>query len=111
LVEAAIERIEADDDRLNSVVVRWFDTALTDADAVVPSSAAPFAGVPTLLKDLNAHRCGQVLTNGNVALRDAPPVSSFDSTVVARLRSAGTIDLGRTASSELGSLPVTETAA
>jgi len=111
LVEAAIERVEGDDGPLNSVVVRWFEVALAESEAVAPSAAAPFAGVPTLFKDLNAHRAGQVLTNANVGLRDAQPVSPFDSTVVARMRAAGTIDLGRTASSEVGTLPVTETAA
>ena len=111
LVQAALERIDRHDGPINSVVVRWSDDALSESDAVAPSPTAPFAGVPTLLKDLNAHRAGQVLTNANVGLREAQPVSAFDSTVVARLRAAGTIDLGRTASSEVGTLPVTETAA
>lgn len=110
LVDAAIERIEAGDGPLNAVVVPWFDEARADAQAPPPADA-PFAGVPILIKDLNAHVAGRVLTNGNAALRDAQPVSTFDSTIVERFRAAGTIMVGRTASSEIGSLPVTETAA
>jgi amidase len=113
LVDAAIERIEALDEPLNAVVIRWFDDART-ASATVDrrrhngSSAGPFAGVPTLLKDLAAHSIGHPMTNGNKALREAMPISDHDTTLVARLRDAGLVSLGRTNSPELGSLPVTE---
>ena len=73
LTEAAIERIEALDGPINSVVVRWFDHAREVADGELPDG--PFRGVPFLLKDLYAHYEGQVLTNGNVALKAAQPVS------------------------------------
>ncbi len=109
LVEAAIERIEAADGPINAVVHRWFDHARAAADQI--PAGAPFVGVPTLVKDLNAHVAGQPIANGNVAMREARFVSAFDSTVVERLRAAGTVLLGRTTSSEFGSLPVTETAA
>ncbi len=113
LVDAAIERIEALDGPLNAVVVRWFDDARTAATAVDRArdagvDLAPFAGVPTLLKDLWAHSTGHPMTNGNVALRDAMPISDHDTTLVARFRDAGLVTLGRTNSPELGSLPVTE---
>jgi len=112
LVGAAIERIEALDGPLNAVVVRWFDDALARAAEIDAGSSqaatGPFAGVPTLLKDLWAHSVGHPMTNGNVALRDAMPISTHDSTLVARFRSAGLVSLGRTNSPELGSLPVTE---
>ncbi|MFK7916706.1 MAG: amidase [Ilumatobacter sp.] len=113
LVDAAIERIEALDVPLNSVVVRWYDDARAAATDVDTRRAAgedlpPFAGVPTLLKDLWAESAGHPQTNGNVALRDAMPVSDYDSNLVRRFRAAGLITLGRTNSPELGSLPVTE---
>ena len=113
LTEAAIERIERLDGPLNAVVVRWFDEARDAARALDESGtggddAAPFAGVPFLLKDLFAHEAGRPMTNGNVALRDAMPVSDHDTTLVARFRDAGLVTLGRTNSPELGSLPVTE---
>ena len=113
LTEAAIERIETLDPPINAVVIRWFDDARAAAADVDGRRARgddlpPFAGVPTLLKDLTAHSIGHPLTNGNAALRAAPPVSTHDTTLVARFRDAGLITLGRTNSPELGSLPVTE---
>ncbi|MEP1126027.1 MAG: amidase [Ilumatobacter sp.] len=113
LVEAAIERIEVLDGPLNAVVVAWYDDARAAAAAVDAQRAngeplAPFAGVPTLLKDLWAESAGHPQTNGNAALKLAMPVSDHDSNLVARFRDAGLITLGRTNSPELGSLPVTE---
>ena len=113
LVDAAIERIEALDGPINAVVIRWYDDARTAAADVDARRAAgadlpPFAGVPTLLKDLWAESAGHPQTNGNAALKSAMPVSEYDSNLVARLRDAGLITLGRTNSPELGSLPVTE---
>lgn len=110
LVTAAIERVEALNEPLNAVVIRWFDEALAAARSGA-EAAGSFHGVPTLLKDLNAHEKGRVLTNANVVLRDTQPVSSFDSHVVARLRDSGAVTIGRSSSSEFGSVPVTETAA
>ncbi|NKB41573.1 MAG: amidase [Ilumatobacter sp.] len=113
LVEAAIERIETFDEPLNSVVVRWFDdacVAAADVDGrLAMNKPIPlFAGVPTLLKDLWAHSVGHPMTNGNAALQAELPISTYDTTLVSRLRDAGLITLGRSNSPELGSLPVTE---
>jgi amidase len=113
LVETAISRIEALDGPLNSVVIRWDDDARAAAADVDRRQAAgeelaPFAGVPTLLKDLWAHSAGHPMTNGNAALHAAMPVSDHDTTLVSRFRDAGLVTLGRTNSPELGSLPVTE---
>ncbi len=113
LVEAAIERIEEFDGPLNSVVVRWYDDARVAASDVDGRLArgehlAPFAGVPTLLKDLWAHSIGHPMTNGNAGLKAEMPISTYDTTLVTRFRDAGLITLGRTNSPELGSLPVTE---
>jgi amidase len=112
LADAAIERIERIDGELNAVVMRWYDSARTAAAAIDDGSSTgasgPFAGVPFLLKDLGAHSAGHPITNGNRALRDTPPISSHDTTLVARFRDAGLVTLGRTNTPELGSLPVTE---
>ncbi len=113
LVEAAIERIEALDGPLNAVVITWYDDARAAAADVDRRRAAgeslpAFAGVPTLLKDLWAESVGHPQTHGNVALKAAMPVAEYDTVLVARLREAGLLTLGRTNSPELGSLPVTE---
>lgn len=106
LAEAAVERIEQLDGPINAVVVRWFEHAIDIADGSLPDG--PFRGVPFLLKDLYAHFEGQVLTNANVALKSAQPVSTEDTTLVSRFKDAGLVTLGRTNSPELGSVPVTE---
>jgi len=106
LTEAAVERIEVLDGPINAVIMRWFDHARETASDELPDG--PFRGVPFLLKDLWASYAGQPLTNGNAALKAAMPVSTSDTTLVARFRQAGLVTLGRTNSPELGSLPVTE---
>jgi amidase len=108
MVDAAVSRIEKADGALNAVVVRWFEHARElAAGGEVPDG--PFTGVPFLLKDLWAHYEGQVLTNGNQALRDAQPVSDHDVDLVKHFKNAGLITLGRSSSPEFGTLPVTET--
>ena len=75
------------------------DAALDAADAMdglrkakaVPS---PFAGIPVSIKDLFDIK-GQVTRAGSRALEDSPPAEA-DATVVARLRRAGFIVIGRT---------------
>ena len=107
LLEAAIERIEAHDGPINSVVMKWYDHAREVAERGAAPDA-PFGGVPFLLKDLWASYRGQVLTNGNAALKEAQSVSPSDTTLVSRFRAAGLVTMGRTNSPELGSVPVTE---
>lgn len=64
---------------------------LLRAAGVVPS---PLAGLPVSVKDL-FDAAGQVTTAGSVALTDAPPATK-DAAVVARLRAAGAVIVGRT---------------
>lgn len=106
LVEAAIERIESDDQAVHAVNMRWFDHAREVAAGPLPEG--PFRGVPFLLKDLWAHYAGQTLSNGNQALAAAAPVSAQDTVLVARFRAAGLVTLGRTTSPEFGTVPTTE---
>ncbi len=110
LADAAIERIETLDGPINAVVMRWFERGRAIAAAIDDGQPAtgPFAGVPFLLKDLGAHVAGMPLTSGNVAMRDAQPISDHSTTLVERFDAAGLVTLGRTSSPELGSVPVTE---
>ncbi len=109
MVEAAISRIEAGDQPLNAVVMKWFDHA-RDVASSMPVDG-PFAGVPFLLKDLWLQYAGQARTDGNVALAANPPVSTEDSVLVSRFKDAGLITVGRSASPEAGTIPATETVA
>src|SRR6201999_1346713 len=75
------------------------DAALAAADAMDhlrKAKAAPsrFAGIPVSIKDLFDIK-GRVTKAGSRALEDSPPASA-DATVVARLRRAGFIVIGRT---------------
>jgi amidase len=98
MVETAIARIEQLNPVVNAVVHRAYDEAMELAGRQKP--IAPFAGVPYLLKDLNALAQGLPLSNGSKLLAGA--TSSFDSSLVARLRSAGFLLVGRSNSAEFG---------
>jgi amidase len=66
----------------------------------------PFTGVPFLLKDLGATYAGVPMTMASAAMREFVP--DHDSELVARLKRAGLIVLGKTNTPEFGILPTTE---
>jgi amidase len=103
LVEAAIQRIEALNPRLNAVITTMYDQALAEATA---QPDGPFAGVPFLVKDLVVEIDGVPFHEGSVFLADYK--SSFDSELVARLRRAGLVILGKTNTPEFGMVPTCE---
>ncbi|MFH1177956.1 MAG: amidase, partial [Acidobacteriota bacterium] len=104
LVEAAIARIEARNPALNAVVHTMYEKAR--AAAAGPLPGGPFAGVPLLLKDLLAACADEPLTSSCQLLAGFVP--DHDSELVARLRRAGFIILGKTNTPELGIMGVTE---
>jgi amidase len=104
LVDAAIERIERLNPTINAVVTPMYDQARAAATGDLPDG--PFAGVPYLLKDLLAAYAGVRMTSGSAFLRDY--ISDHDSELVARLKRAGLIILGKTNTPEFGILPTTE---
>ena len=104
LVEAAIERIERLNPRLNAVVTPMYEQARALALGKIPEG--PFTGVPFLLKDLGAPYAGVRMTMASAAMRDFIP--DHDSELVARLKRAGLIILGKTNTPEFGILPTTE---
>ncbi len=107
MVDAAIERVERYDSKLNALTYRWFESARQlAASNVLPDG--PFRGVPYLLKDLYAAEAGKPLSNGSKAYKAANYVSTEDTTLVARYKAAGLISIGRSNSPEFGSVPVTE---
>ncbi len=103
LVRRHLDRIEATHSTLNAVVTRSAERALMDAadtDKRVARNQATgvLAGVPITIKD-SFDTAGIVTTYG-MAER-ATTVPEKDATVVARLREAGAIILGKTNTSEL----------
>ncbi|MDP9830336.1 amidase [Kineosporia succinea] len=107
LLDAAIERIEHLDPALNAVTTRYFDQAREAAG----SAEGPLAGVPFLVKDLTADVAGQVRTDANSALKAQSRAADRDSPLVDLFRSAGLVVVGRTTSSEFGTLPTAESRA
>lgn len=103
LVEAAIERIERHNSRLNAVVFKGYDEAHAKATAKLYGA---FAGVPILLKDILADKKGWPTRRGSRFVPAAP--SPFDATLVSRFEAAGLIPLGKTNVPEFGLLPFTE---
>jgi amidase len=106
LVEASLSAIERLNGELNAFVTLCDERALDEADDVQPHDERPLAGVPIAIKDLTALTGGVRTTAGMRALDDWVP--RRDSVLVARLRSAGAIVVGKTNVPELGILPVTE---
>jgi amidase len=110
LVEGAIARAERLEPEIRAIVTRQFERARAEASgSELPRGA--LRGVPYLLKDLGAYLDGDPLYSGMAALARAGWRERGDAHFAARLRAAGLVSLGHTASPELGILPTTEPAA
>jgi len=112
LVEAAIERIENLNPKLNAVIHEMYDQAREEArswDSKVDSGKLEntiFCGVPFLLKDLIAEYKGAPFNEGSNAVKGY--ISKVDSEIVNRHKKGGLIILGKTNACEFGLLPFTE---
>lgn len=98
VVDAHLQRIEEVNGRLNAVVQLTADTALVEARAADDAlargeSRGPLHGVPFTVKDWIETE-GVVCAAGMFERRDYVP--KRDATVVARMRAAGAIMLGKT---------------
>jgi Asp-tRNA(Asn)/Glu-tRNA(Gln) amidotransferase A subunit family amidase len=95
LVEESLRRIERHDRDLNAVVLVRGEAALAEADGLDETRRnGPLAGVPLLVKDLT-DVAGLPTTFGTGLFADAAPAPA-DATIVARLRAAGAIVVGKT---------------
>ena len=103
LVQAAIERIELLDGKLNSVVHRAFDVARDAARFATPQDG-PFAGVPYLVKCLEA-RQGMPRSASRFF---ASEVAEHSDPVIAAAEAAGLIYLGNANAPEFGTIASTE---
>ncbi|MBF2015429.1 MAG: amidase [Rivularia sp. T60_A2020_040] len=110
LVELYLERIQQFNPKLGSYFTVTAEQAIEDAkvktEILAQNQELPlFFGVPISIKDLNPV-AGIPCSFGNAALLNNVP--DFDDGVVVKIKQAGFIILGKTASSELGSFPYTE---
>lgn len=106
LVDAAIERVEERNPRLNAIVHTQFDRAREDCGRVDPDS--PFPGVPFLLKDYAGWEAGEPYRMSVRTLRELDYRPTSDSTTARRVRAGGFIPIGRTNTPELAVMGTTE---
>jgi amidase len=102
---AAIERIEALNERVNAFVEVDAERALEAATAIEPGDERPFAGVPIAIK-ANTPVAGSCMNFGSRFLAGHRPEHS--AYLVRRLREAGFVVVGVTNMPEFGILPTTE---
>jgi amidase len=110
LVELYLQRIQQYNSKLGSYFTVTAEQAIDDAKSKTEMLAQTedlplFFGVPISIKDLNPV-AGIPCSYGNAALLSNIP--DYDDGVVAKIKQAGFVILGKTASSELGSFPYTE---
>ena len=104
VLDCARRMLEAVDPQINAVVETYPEPLEGSADP-----AAPFSGVPFVIKDLVLHAAGQRVEMGS---RLAKGFSfQHDTDLMARFRKAGLRTVARTTSPELGFSPTTETVA
>jgi len=112
LVEAAIERIERLNPKLNAVIHKMYDVGREVAgtwSAEIEAGRAGeviFCGVPFLLKDFIAEYKGAPFNEGSRAVKGY--VSKLDSEIVRRQKAGGLVVIGKTNTCEFGLLPFTE---
>ncbi len=108
LLETYLERIARLDGKLRSYRIVLSDAARAEAAAAQRRLDAgerlPLLGVPLAIKD-DVDVAGETTTYGTSA--HGPPVRS-DAEVVRRLRDAGAVIIGKTATPELMAMPFTE---
>jgi aspartyl-tRNA(Asn)/glutamyl-tRNA(Gln) amidotransferase subunit A len=108
-VEASLRAIS--ESKLNALTLLDAEAARRQAEAIdarIARGEDPglFAGVPMLVKDVE-DAAGWPTTHGSLVFKDN--VAEQDSTHVARLRAAGAVFLGKSATSEFGFVAYTST--
>jgi amidase len=106
LVEESLAAIDRMNGEVNAVITLAAERALAEADRVEAGDERPLAGVPIVIKDLLQLTEGIRTAFGTEASGEF--VSPFDTGLVAKLRAAGAIIVGKTNTPEFGILPTTE---
>lgn len=104
LLDVALEQMAATDAQIAAVVDVQEQVARASIAAGLPSG--PLAGVPFLLKDLGCEAIDFPSSMGSGLYRGFR--YDYDSELFVRLRNAGLVTFGRTASPEFGIGPTTE---
>ncbi len=110
LTRTLLKRIERLNPSINAFRIVMAEEALTEAaarDAAGAGRTRPLHGVPIAIKD-EIDVAGQLTTFGTAA-RTRP--AEADGELVARLRTAGAVIIGKTTMPEFGQWPFTESAA
>ncbi|MGB1006274.1 MAG: flavodoxin-dependent (E)-4-hydroxy-3-methylbut-2-enyl-diphosphate synthase [Thalassobaculaceae bacterium] len=98
VVSAVVDRVRAENPRLNAIVedlsVAALETAHQyDADLAAYGPRGPLHGVPVTIK-VNVDQTGHATTNGVTAFKDV--IAPDDAPIVRNLKNAGAIVIGRT---------------
>src|SRR6187551_2437463 len=91
VTDAALARIAARNPALNAVV-HVLESPVRASLAAIPAES-PFAGVPMVIKDLQATIAGVPTSHGTRPLQGVTP--DHDSELVARFRRAGAVFVGK----------------
>lgn len=103
LLDAAIERVEARNRRLNAVVHTMYDRAKARVSKLPDG---PLRGVPFLVKDLKLQIAGTPTTNSTKLSMNK--IAEGTSVLAARYEAAGLQIVGKTSTPEFGIMGVTE---
>ena len=107
LVDAAIERLERLNPKLNAVIHPGLERARERARSPELSDGR-FRGVPFLMKDIGGEESGQPLHAGMRFAKEAGWKAREDAYFTRKTVEAGLVSLGRTNTPELALLPTTE---
>ena len=103
LTQLYLQRIQQLDSQLGSFFTVMSDRAITDATLKTEqltrdiSGLPPFFGVPIAIKDLNP--VAEVPYSGGVKIALQKNIAKYDDLVVTKIRQAGFVILGKTATS------------
>jgi amidase len=106
LLAEALARVARVNPQINAVVHMFPERARAAIAGGLPDG--PFSGVPFLLKDLLAALAGEPMRGGSRLFADVVPTR--DSELVRRFKQAGLVIFGKTATPELGTSALTESA-
>jgi aspartyl-tRNA(Asn)/glutamyl-tRNA(Gln) amidotransferase subunit A len=103
LTTAMLERIAADNERLGAFVTVCDETALeaaatADAELAAGVDRGPLQGIPLAIKDIIATK--DAPTTANSLVLDRAWGAGIDAPVVARLRAAGAVSIGKSTTME-----------